>query len=75
MFSLEDTLLSSFDISPEGYELWMSDTDGGVTHLDLREDKSRARRYQLSDVKIGTVSLNPVNTNFLLTGSNSRSLM
>lgn len=71
---MDETLISSFDVDPEGYELWISDTDGGVTHLDVREDKSKARRYQLSDVKIGTVSLNPVNTNFLLTGSNNRLL-
>lgn len=62
------------DITPTGHELWLSDDTGAVTHLDTREDKSKARWYQLSDNKIGSVSINPVNPNFLLTASNSRVL-
>lgn len=69
-----ESQISSFDLLPHGHEMWISDVDGGVTHLDLREDKSKARWYGLSDKKIGCISVNPVNTNFLLTASNSRAL-
>lgn len=71
---MEDTLISSIDLTPKGNEMWISDSLGGLTHLDLREDDSKARWYQLSDQKIGSVSINPVNPNFLLTASNSRVL-
>jgi len=54
--------------------MWISDGAGGVTHLDLRQDRSNARRYALSDAKIGSVSVNPTRPNFLLTASNSRFL-
>ncbi|KAH8833638.1 WD40-repeat-containing domain protein [Flagelloscypha sp. PMI_526] len=73
LYSLEDTLLSSLDPLPNG-ELWVSDNDGGITHLDQREEQKKAIRYQLSDKKIGCVSLNPVYTNYLSVSSNSRSL-
>lgn len=52
----------------------ISDALGGVTHLDLREDKSKARWYGLSDQKIGSLSLNPTQPNFMVTASNSRAL-
>ena len=74
VFSLEDTLISSIDLPPSGNELWISDANGGVTHLDLREGRDKARWYQLSDQKIGSVSVNPVVPHFLLTASNSRVL-
>ncbi|KAI0065378.1 WD40 repeat-like protein [Artomyces pyxidatus] len=74
VFSTDDVLVTSFDIPPASHEMWVSDTSGGLTHLDLREDKSRARWYQLSEQKIGCVSVNPVNPAFLVTASNSRSL-
>lgn len=67
-------LISSIDLPPTGQEMWVSDGAGGITHLDLRQDKSQARRYELSEAKIGSVSVNPTRTNFLLTASNSRLL-
>ncbi|KAG6907358.1 hypothetical protein DXG01_009242 [Tephrocybe rancida] len=39
----DGTLISSIDISPTGNEMWVSDSLGGVTHVDLREDASKAR--------------------------------
>ncbi|KAI0797707.1 WD40-repeat-containing domain protein [Abortiporus biennis] len=74
VYSSEDTLISSFDMPPSGNEMWISDASGGVTHLDLRQDKTKARWYQLSDQKIGSVSVNPANDHFILTASNSRVL-
>ena len=74
IFSTEETLISSIDLTPTGHEMWISDAVGGLTHLDLREDKSKARWFGLSDVKIGTVSINPRDPCFLLTASNSRVL-
>ena len=62
------------DITPSGHELWLADQSGALTHIDLREDKSRARWYQLSDNKIGSVSINPLDPSFVLTASNSRVL-
>ncbi|KAI0035101.1 WD40 repeat-like protein [Vararia minispora EC-137] len=74
VFSMDDTLINSIDIPPASHEMWISDAAGGLTHLDLREDKSKARWYQLSDQKIGSVSVNPLQPTFLLTASNSRIL-
>ncbi|KAF7795619.1 hypothetical protein EIP86_006784 [Pleurotus ostreatoroseus] len=74
VFFMEDTLISSIDLTPKGNEMWISDSHGGLTHLDLREADSKARWYQLSDQKIGSLSINPVNSHFLLTASNSRVL-
>ncbi|KAK7693661.1 hypothetical protein QCA50_003230 [Cerrena zonata] len=74
VYSSEDMLLTSIDLTPTGNEMWVSDASGGVTHLDLRQDKSKARRYQLSEQKIGTVSINPAVNYFVLTASNSRVL-
>ncbi|KAF9564603.1 WD40 repeat-like protein [Agrocybe pediades] len=70
----DGVLISSIDLPPTGQEMWISDGAGGVTHLDLREDQSKARRYELSEAKIGSVSVNPARPNFLLTASNSRYL-
>jgi WD repeat-containing protein 76 len=75
LFALDDILISAFDFTRNGHELWISDTKGGVTHLDMREDRHEARRFQLSvKEKIGCVSLNPVDDWSLLASCNDRSL-
>ncbi|KII88441.1 hypothetical protein PLICRDRAFT_161539 [Plicaturopsis crispa FD-325 SS-3] len=74
IFTTEDALISSMDLAPSGHEMWISDALGGVIHLDLRQDKSKARWYALSDQKIGSVSVNPTNPHLLLTASNNRML-
>ncbi|EIN07316.1 WD40 repeat-like protein [Punctularia strigosozonata HHB-11173 SS5] len=78
VFATDDRqqLLSSLELSPAGNEMWVSDGLGGVTHLDLRQDtrKGKHRWFQLSDQKIGCVSLNPVDPRFMVTASNSRIL-
>ncbi|KAF8322314.1 uncharacterized protein EI90DRAFT_3131116 [Cantharellus anzutake] len=60
LFSLASasTLLTSFDIAPCGNEIWISDTDGGLSFLDLREG-NRLRRQVNAKLKIGCVSINP----------------
>ncbi len=75
IFSMDETLICSIDLDPLGHEMWISDGEGGVSHLDLRQHKSKAKRYFLSDSKIGCASLNPTRPNFLLTASNNRTLM
>ncbi|KAF8625806.1 hypothetical protein AX15_005193 [Amanita polypyramis BW_CC] len=74
IFSTDETLICSIDLDPSGHDMWISDGEGGVTHLDLRQHKSKAKRYFLSDSKIGCISVNPTRPNFLLTASNNRSL-
>ncbi|TFY73737.1 hypothetical protein EWM64_g10275, partial [Hericium alpestre] len=74
IFSTDDVLISCVDLPPGGNEMWISDNGGGVTHLDLRQDRSKARWYQLSEQKIGSVSVNPREPHFLLTASNTRLL-
>ncbi|KAJ4487903.1 WD40-repeat-containing domain protein [Lentinula aciculospora] len=74
IFTNDETLICSMDLVPSGHEMWISDAAGGVTHLDLRQDKSKGIWYQLSDQKIGCVSVNPSRPDFLLTASNSREL-
>lgn len=75
IFSMDDgTLISSIDLTPSGHEMWISDSQGGATHMDLRESKDKSRWYGLSDTKIGCISINPTRPHFLLTASNNRSL-
>lgn len=42
--------------------------------MDLRAGRSHAKRYLLSEQKIGSVSVNPVRPYFLVTASNTRDL-
>jgi hypothetical protein len=72
VYSFDGDLPSSFDLDPAGYVMWLTDSEGWLTHLDMREDKSRARSYQLSKAKIGCVSINPVDTHLLATASNDQ---
>ncbi|EJD02328.1 WD40 repeat-like protein [Fomitiporia mediterranea MF3/22] len=74
VFSVEGTLICSFDLPPKGQEMWVSDAEGGLSHVDLREDKSKARRWYLSDQKIGCISVNPTDPEKLVVASNSRKL-
>jgi WD repeat-containing protein 76 len=74
VFALDDILISSFDVLPSGRELWISDAEGSLTHTDMRQRKSRARRYQLANTKVGCVSVNPAHPEALLVSSNNRSL-
>lgn len=71
---MDDVLVTSMDIPPASHEMWLSDAEGWVTHRDLREDNSKRRAYQLSDQKIGSLSVNPTNPAFILTSSNNRTL-
>lgn len=74
VFALDDILISSFDVTPSGRELWISDAEGGVTHSDIRQRNSRTCRYQLANTKIGCISVNPANPEGLLVSSNNRTL-
>lgn len=74
IYPSSDVLITSLDPIPSGYEMWISDAAGGVTHLDLREGPNHSRWYGLSDQKIGSVSINPTSPHLILTASNSRSL-
>jgi len=71
---MDKVLITSMDLPPASHEMWLSDAEGWLTHLDLREDKSKRRAYQLSEQKIGCVSVNPRIPTLILTSSNSRML-
>ncbi|KAG9126592.1 hypothetical protein FRC07_002866 [Ceratobasidium sp. 392] len=74
LMATEEHLLSSFDLSQDGRELWISDSGGGIQHVDIRE-RSLTRRWQLTEKeKIGCVSINPAVSHLLLTASNNRTL-
>ncbi|KAI6045775.1 WD40-repeat-containing domain protein [Pisolithus marmoratus] len=72
IFSSGGTLITSIDLPPSGHEMWISDTSGALTHYDLREGERHARHYELSDNKIGSVSVNPTSPHLLITASNNR---
>jgi len=75
IYASEDrVLITHADLTPSGHEMWISDAIGGATHLDLREEKFKARRFGLSDHKIGCISINPSYPNLILTASNNRTL-
>ncbi|XP_006458082.1 hypothetical protein AGABI2DRAFT_183171 [Agaricus bisporus var. bisporus H97] len=72
--SENDALINNVDLTPSGNEMWICDGAGGATHLDLRERHHKVRRYGLSDIKIGCISVNPSRPHFVLTASNNRTL-
>ena len=76
IFSTEDgVLISCVDLNPNGHEMWIADAQGGLTRLDLRQDKTKAHRFQMTaKEKIGSVSVNPTTPHFLLGASNDRTL-
>ena len=74
IFSSGDVLINSIDFDPAGRVMWISDAAGGITHFDMRMDKSKAVWYGLSREKVGSVSVNPTRPHLLLTASNSRAL-
>ncbi|KAJ3520849.1 hypothetical protein NMY22_g12562 [Coprinellus aureogranulatus] len=71
IFSTEN-LVNCIDVAPHGNELWISDSQGWVTHLDPREGKGKPRSYALSDNKVGSVSINPTRPHYIVTASNTR---
>lgn len=71
---MDEVLINSFDMAPTGNEIWASDELGGLSHIDLREEKGKAIRWELSDKKTGCVSINPVQPHLLLVSSNNRTL-
>ncbi|KIY72178.1 WD40 repeat-like protein [Cylindrobasidium torrendii FP15055 ss-10] len=74
LYSSEDILLTSMDLTPEGHGVWIADNAGGITHLDIRESKESARWYQVAEQKIGSISVNPQRPEFVVTASNDRTL-
>lgn len=74
VFSSGDVLINSIDFDPAGRVMWISDAAGGVTRFDTRLGRSKATWHGLSRDKIGSVSVNPTKSHFLLTASNSRQL-
>jgi len=70
----DGVLITHVDLTPSGHEMWISDGSGGATHLDLREKKFKARRFRLSDTKIGCISINPSYPNLILTASDNCTL-
>ncbi|KAG8853385.1 hypothetical protein FRB96_008175 [Tulasnella sp. 330] len=76
VFALDDVLIASFDLPPNGHEMWISDVSGCLSHVDLRQDKNHARRWDVNGTgqKIGCVSVNPVTPHILATASNDRTL-
>lgn len=65
-------LINSFDIAPGGHEIWISDAQGGLTHVDQREGGRGARRQVNTKEKIGCVSVNQKQPHLLVTSSNDR---
>lgn len=69
------THVSAFASTPhpavDERQIWLADHKGGLLHLDLREQKStgRARRWQVSDKKVGSLSVNPANPAVVATAS------
>ncbi|KAH6918530.1 WD40-repeat-containing domain protein [Coprinopsis sp. MPI-PUGE-AT-0042] len=69
-----DDLISCIDVTPSGREMWLSDTAGWVTHIDLREPNEKRKSFAFSDQKVGSVSINPAYPHILATASNNRTV-
>jgi len=44
-----DALFNHFDLTPDGNQIWLSDSDGGMNHLDMRESKNIRRRFVIAE--------------------------
>lgn len=60
-FEDEDNLINHFDLTPNGQEAWLADKNGGISHVDFRDNGER-RRWVVQDVgrgaKLGGLSVN-----------------
>ena len=65
-------IINSFDVAPTGDEIWVSDAEGGLTHVDKREGGRGARLQVNVKDKIGCVSVNQRQPHLLLTASNDK---
>ena len=54
--------------------MWLSDTAGWATHVDLREPNGKHKSFAFSDQKVGSVSINPAYPHILATASNNRTV-
>ena len=50
----------------------VSDNSGGVTHQDLRQPMSTAKRWKVAESKAGCISLNSANENYFATSHLNR---
>ncbi|WFD32858.1 hypothetical protein MSPP1_003909 [Malassezia sp. CBS 17886] len=54
--------------------MWAADHRGGLLHLDVRAKGASARRWQVSDKKVGSIALNSAAPHCVATASNDRSI-
>ncbi|WVW86016.1 hypothetical protein I302_108054 [Kwoniella bestiolae CBS 10118] len=77
-FQDENTLVTHFDLLPNGQEAWITDRYGGLTHCDFREGKKERRRWIVQDegraAKLGGVSVNPLMPHLIVTAGNDQHL-
>ncbi|WWD19513.1 hypothetical protein CI109_103974 [Kwoniella shandongensis] len=79
-FTNEDMLITHFDLVPNGQEAWLADKNGGISHCDFRESKSRKerRRWIVQEegraAKLGGISVNPLMPHLLVTAGNDQHL-
>ena len=58
----------------DGRSLWLADHMGGLIHIDVRSASSEYHRWQVSDKKVGDLSVNPSVPHCIATASNDRSV-
>ena len=59
-------LITHFDLTPDGQQAWIADKNGGISHVDFRESKTRRdgsrRRWCVQEegraAKLGGLSVN-----------------
>ncbi|KAJ3009344.1 UNVERIFIED_CONTAM: hypothetical protein HDU68_002747 [Siphonaria sp. JEL0065] len=74
----DQDMISHFDLGLNANLLWISDGSGAATHLDIRAPRPGATNppkfYQLSEKKINTIHINPVNQNHIVIGGLDRTV-
>ncbi|KAJ3072606.1 hypothetical protein HDU99_002157, partial [Rhizoclosmatium hyalinum] len=68
----QDEMISHFDIEQNSSVLWISDGSGSAICSDLRSPSKTI--FHLSDKKINTIHLNPVNQQYLCIGGLDRTV-
>lgn len=58
----------------DGRSLWLADHLGGLIHIDVRSASSEYHRWQISDKKVGGLSINYGAPHCIATASNDRSV-
>ncbi|KAG2174606.1 hypothetical protein INT44_006870 [Umbelopsis vinacea] len=70
--SESDIPFTAFDMPKDGHSIWFSTSDGTIGHHDLRSPNSEHSMYTVREKKVGGISVNYEQPNYIACASNDR---